>query len=179
MLGKLGDVSSSLAQYTQDCKSMADLKAAISETNYSCARESSLDVGYICKQCQMVYPGKEACIAHQRTVCFAGKMPDKMKTILKLEQVQFECHPCGEKLSTVSEFKAHCHQDLHKHKLGKHQHLKSRSGSSTSGRAESMKSSDTSNHVPVSKETNHSTQRTTSVGESSSDHVDGGPQSQI
>ena len=117
---KLEDPRSSLAQYTQDCKSISDLKQLVSSTDYSCAHETMVDVGYICKKCQIVYPAKEACVNHQRMVCFpGGKVPDSIKAMLKLEQVQYGCRACSDKFSTLYEFKIHCQMESHKVKVGK------------------------------------------------------------
>ncbi|XP_041375246.1 zinc finger homeobox protein 3-like [Gigantopelta aegis] len=120
---QLEDPRSSLAQYTQDCKSLSDLKALVSTLDYSCAHETMVDVGYICKKCQTVYPAKEACVNHQRMVCFpGGKIHDNVKAMLKLEQIQYGCRACSDKFSTLYEFKIHCQMDAHKMKVGKVQH---------------------------------------------------------
>ncbi|CAG2208256.1 ATBF1 [Mytilus edulis] len=117
---KLSEPKASVAQYTQDCKSISSLKSLVNNVDYLCVRESTVDVGYICKKCQMVYPGKEACLGHQRTMCFAGgKIPDNISPVLKLEQIQYECKLCSDKSSTVQEYKSHCQSEGHKAKTAR------------------------------------------------------------
>ncbi|XP_067652844.1 zinc finger homeobox protein 4-like isoform X2 [Haliotis asinina] len=130
----LTDPKSSLAQYTQDSKSVSTLKNQVSSVDYACAQESTVDVGYICKKCQMVYPAKEACITHQRAVCFAGaKVSENMKPMLKLEQKQYECRACTERFSTAYEYKLHTQMEVHKVKATKLYQRKSEGSSSTAG----------------------------------------------
>jgi AT-binding transcription factor 1 len=119
---KLMDPKATIGQYTQDCKSISSLRSLVTSSDYNCAREATVDVGYICKKCQMVYPAKEACVSHQRMVCFpGGKLPEGVNITLKLEQIQYECKLCAEKVSTVQEFKTHCDTDKHKMKLAVYQ----------------------------------------------------------
>lgn len=109
-----------LAHYTQDCKTFADLKTLVSATSYVCARQAMVDVGYICKKCHMVYPGRDACVSHQVSMCYQGKTPAELtKTILKLEQIQFQCSACREKFSAVQEYQVHCRTESHKQKAAK------------------------------------------------------------
>nr|KAG5686642.1 hypothetical protein BaRGS_034507 [Batillaria attramentaria] len=98
---KLQDANCTLAQYTQDCKTLADLKGMVNALDATCITESPVDVGYICKKCQMVYPVREACLTHQRMVCYVGG-GEGGKTMLKLEQVQFECRSSPHSSSRVS-----------------------------------------------------------------------------
>lgn len=128
---KLMDPKATIGQYTQDCKSISSLRSLVSNVDYNCVREATVDVGYICKKCQMVYPAKEACIAHQRLMCFpGGKIPDGVNIVLKLEQIQYECKHCSEKVSTVQEFKTHCEMESHKNKLAVYQQQR-QSGAAT------------------------------------------------
>jgi AT-binding transcription factor 1 len=115
---KVQDASCTLAHYTQDCKSMADVKASLGSLDAVCFTQASVDVGYICKKCHMVYPVRDACLTHQRMTCYASGGSGG-KTMLKLEQLQFECRVCNDKFSTLSEVKAHCEQDGHKAKVVK------------------------------------------------------------
>lgn len=105
-----------LTYYTQDCKSRSDLKHVISQSDLAMVRDSFLDVGFICKKCHMVYPGKEACLNHQHNMCYQTDKAtvDKGKTMLKLEQLQYNCAACKAKHSTQQEFKTHCDSDNHK-----------------------------------------------------------------
>lgn len=115
---KVQDSGCTLAHYTQDCKTLSDLKGSISSLDMACFVDSPVDVGYICKKCQMVYPVRDACLTHQRMACYSGGGHGG-KTMLKLEQVQYECRVCSDKFSTLAEVKAHCHQDSHKVKVNK------------------------------------------------------------
>lgn len=107
------------AYYTQDLKSVRELKQSLPENHGNFVRAAAVDVGYICRKCHMVYPGREACITHQHMVCYQGRNVDDAKGILKLEQLQYECKACSEKLSTVAEFRSHCNTDLHKQRIKK------------------------------------------------------------
>ena len=133
---KLSEPRATVAQYTQDCKSISSLKSLVNAVDYSCAREATVDVGYICKKCQTVYPAKEACLGHQRTMCFPdGKIPENISPIMKLEQIQYECRLCADKFSTVQEYKAHCQGDSHVarvHRLNKPSHTSSPKGNHSS-----------------------------------------------
>ncbi|KAK3099202.1 hypothetical protein FSP39_000960, partial [Pinctada imbricata] len=135
---KLSEPHATVAQYTQDCKSISSLKSLVNPVDYSCAREATVGVGYMCKKCQYVYPAKDACIGHQRTLCFPdGKVPENINPIMKLEEIQYECRLCTDKFSTVLEYKAHCQTDSHTTKVRHLQHksinspLKSNNSSAT------------------------------------------------
>ena len=117
---KVNEPNCPLAQYTQDCKALSELKTMVSAKDYSVARESTVDVGLVCKKCHMVYPQKEACMAHQQSLCFVGKSIGDGKSMCKLEQVQYKCRCCHENFSTLQEFKVHCDQDVHKSKREKY-----------------------------------------------------------
>lgn len=124
------DPKASVGQYTQDCKSISSLKSLVRSADYNCAREATVDVGYICKKCQMVYPAKEACVNHQKMMCFpGGKAPEGIIPILKLEQIQYECKLCSDKVSSVQDFKSHCQGETHSVKLLKYQQQKAALGS--------------------------------------------------
>ena len=111
---KLSDPSATIAHYTQDCHALSDLKHMVGHTDITVARESTVDVGFICKKCHMVYPGRDACVSHQQTLCYQSKALDVSKTILKLEQIQYKCGACKEKLSTLAEYKVHCNNETHR-----------------------------------------------------------------
>ena len=119
---KLSEAGAVLARYTQDCQALADLHSVVTTADLTVAAEATLDVGFICKKCQIVYPARESCVAHQRSVCMANQasMPKGFEPIMKLEQVQYECRACNERYSTILEFKGHCQQQSHKTSLGKY-----------------------------------------------------------
>ena len=123
-----------LTHYAQDCKNLQSLKAELSTTDASCVRANMVDVGYICKQCHMVYPGREACIGHQAHVCYRGKNAAETKTaILKLEQLQYDCAACRQPFSTTAEFLQHVSSEQHKQKAHKYlaQKAAARAGSAS------------------------------------------------
>ncbi|KAH3774395.1 hypothetical protein DPMN_175777 [Dreissena polymorpha] len=129
---KLSEPMAKIGQYTQDCKSISSLRSMVSGVDYSLAQEATVDVGYICKKCHMVYPAKDACIAHQRLMCFpGGKIPEGVNITLKLEQIQYECKLCSEKVSMVQEFKSHCDTEGHKTKLAVYQQQRHGSSGAT------------------------------------------------
>ena len=115
---KLQDEGCVITRYTQDCKSLADLKSMVSARDYETVSEAMVDVGYICRKCQMVYPGKDACVNHQQVTCYQSKNLPQDKTIIKLEQIQYECTSCAVKVSTLHEYQAHCDTEAHKSKRG-------------------------------------------------------------
>lgn len=146
---KLSEPKATVAQYTQDCKSISSLRSLVNSVDYSCVREATVDVGYICKKCQMVYPAKDACLTHQRTICFqGGKVPDNIMPWLKLEQIQYECRLCCDKFSTVQEYKMHCQMEAHKAKTARLHHKSGLSSNSISPSKSlsTSSSSDTSSH---------------------------------
>lgn len=115
---KLQDKDCTLTHYTQDCHGFADLRRWVTDEDWSVARKVMVDVGYICKKCQIVYPGRSACIVHQQTTCFLGSPQNVGENgILKLEQLQYECSACSVRCSTIVEFKAHCSLDFHQQHL--------------------------------------------------------------
>lgn len=114
---KMQDKDCTVTHYAQDCHSFADLRRCVAPEDWLMARRATVDVGYICKKCHIVYPGRAACIAHQQMSCFAGGTPRPDGVILKLEQLQYECSACLIRCSTVSEFKTHCSQDAHRRQL--------------------------------------------------------------
>ena len=105
-----------ITRYTQDCRNLDDLKTMVSAWDYDSAAEAMVDVGFICRKCQMVYPGKDACVNHQRVTCYQNKNLPQDKTIIKLEQIQYECKACSVKYSTLHEYQLHCNLDPHKSK---------------------------------------------------------------
>lgn len=120
---RVQDSACTLAHYTQDCKSLGEVRAAVGSLDAACLAESPVDVGYVCKKCQMVYPVRDACLTHQRMACYAGAGGGGGggRTMLKLEQLQYECRVCADKFCTLAEVKVHCQQESHRsrvHKLG-------------------------------------------------------------
>ena len=69
---KASDANCKLTNYTQDCRSFSDLKKYVSSEDWSVACRATLDVGYICKKCRVVFPGRSACTAHQQAICCHG-----------------------------------------------------------------------------------------------------------
>ncbi|KAL8593012.1 hypothetical protein ACOMHN_017942 [Nucella lapillus] len=105
--------------YTQDCRSTAQLKGSLEPQDVACVQESSLDVGFICRKCHMVYPSRDGCRAHQRLLCQPGGQGGE-GGIVKLEQRQWRCGKCeGHSFSTVAEVKAHCLKESHRARVSK------------------------------------------------------------
>ena len=113
---KIQDEGCIITRYTQDCRSLSDLKELVSQSDFDLAKETMADVGYICRKCQLVFPMKNACMNHQQTVCYAqsGSSSAIEKSMIKLEQLQFECRACNVKASTVVEYKEHCQSSVHR-----------------------------------------------------------------
>jgi len=112
---KVNDKDCAVTHYTQDCRRFSDLRKETSAEDSLLARRAMIDVGYICKKCHMVYPGRTACLIHQQTQCFLKSNSTELKAfILKLEQLQYECTACHARCSTVDEYKEHCRRDQHK-----------------------------------------------------------------
>ncbi|XP_076350372.1 zinc finger homeobox protein 3-like [Tachypleus tridentatus] len=109
---KLCQPGHGITRFSQDGKNIADLKGSIQESDVEQLNEVDIDIGFVCKKCQMVYPAELLCINHQRASCFAhGKEEDR--AVLKLIQVYFECKLCRERFATVLDFKFHSHLDSH------------------------------------------------------------------
>lgn len=116
---QLTDTSCTLARYTHDCKKPSELKATLSAVDAACFRETTLDVGFICRKCHMVYPMKEACAGHQQVSCYRGDKAAAAdhRHMIKLEQVLYECTPCQSRINTLQDAKNHCSQPQHKQRL--------------------------------------------------------------
>jgi len=109
---KLADPDCAVTYYAQDCRHFSDLRKAVSADDWALARRSTVDVGYICRRCNIVYPGRAACSAHQDAQCYRDGGAGN--AIVKLEQLQYDCAACRSKASTIAEFKAHCAGDSHR-----------------------------------------------------------------
>jgi len=110
---KLTDVDCVTTYYSQDCRHFSDLRKAVGSDDWSVARRATVDVGYICRRCHIVYPGRTACAGHQDAQCYRdGGAPNN--AIVKLEQMQYECAACRVKASTIAEYKTHCADELHR-----------------------------------------------------------------
>ena len=108
-----------VCKYTQDCKTLSDLKSMVAASDYALAKDTAVDVGYICRKCHMVYPGRDACLNHQQTMCYQGKKQDD-SIRLKLEQTQYQCSVCQDSVSTLAEYKMHCSFETHKTRVAMH-----------------------------------------------------------
>ncbi|EEC06823.1 hypothetical protein IscW_ISCW017914 [Ixodes scapularis] len=94
-----------------------ELRRLVSETDLLLASEVDVDVGFVCKKCQLVFPAEALVAAHQRAACFAtGKPPNvgaDFKPFLRLVQRAWECRRCRDRLPTAREFKFHCDTERH------------------------------------------------------------------
>jgi len=112
---KLGaDADCAVTYYAQDCRHFSDLRKAVSADDWSLARRASVDVGYICRRCHIVYPGRAACLAHQDGGAAGRGRGGGGGAIVKLEQLQYECAACRCRTSTIVEFKSHCAGEGHR-----------------------------------------------------------------
>ncbi|GIX72806.1 uncharacterized protein CEXT_167731 [Caerostris extrusa] len=83
------------------------------------ASEVTVDVGFVCKKCHMVYPAEVLCLNHQRASCFQNKPVSEIKATLKLVQCHVECRACRERFTTIIDFKFHCDMDRHMKRVQK------------------------------------------------------------
>lgn len=110
---KLSQTGNTCARITQDGKNLSDLKGRIPDPDFHQAVEVEVDIGFVCKKCQMVYPAEVLCLNHQRASCFPTKAIGDIKAMLKLVQIHVECRACRERFVTVLDFKFHCDMDRH------------------------------------------------------------------
>lgn len=112
---KLTQPGNTTARFSQDGKTLEDLKGVVSTSDYQQAGEAEVDVGYVCKKCQLVHPAEVLCLNHQRSSCFANNKSsgEVTKAILRLVQVQLECRACRERFPTLLDFKFHCNAERH------------------------------------------------------------------
>lgn len=109
--GRLAQPGDAVARFSQDGKTLADLRTLVPEADFRQAAEVTVDVGFVCKKCHMVYPAEVLCLNHQRSGCFQGK--GDVKATLKLVQCHVECRACRERFTTIVDFKFHCDMDRH------------------------------------------------------------------
>jgi len=115
---KVQDSQCTLTSYCQDNGSLSSVRSRLSPANAAQLTKTSVDVGFICKKCHMVYPGKEGCLNHQQQLCYQGeKHLAEKKTMVKLEQVQYHCSACNSSHNTAKEFEKHVATDGHKKKV--------------------------------------------------------------
>ncbi|CAF2037346.1 unnamed protein product [Rotaria magnacalcarata] len=109
------------AQYTQDGKNLQDLF----DHSYSSIDYQTVDVGYVCKRCYLVWPLYESCRCHA-LVCWqicGSTLPVSIKSsedlndlsgyIFKIEQLTYRCLLCKTSCSTTIEYEKHTKDDIH------------------------------------------------------------------
>ncbi|XP_015931200.1 uncharacterized protein [Parasteatoda tepidariorum] len=111
--GRLTQPGNSVARFSQDGKSLSDLRSLVPEADFRQAAEVTVDVGFVCKKCHMVYPAEVLCLNHQRASCFQNSPVSEIKATLKLVQCHVECRACRERFTTIVDFKFHCDMDRH------------------------------------------------------------------
>lgn len=111
----LKDKTCSLATYSEDCLTSAEVKTRLDSAEIAWLAEKAIHVGYICKRCHIVFPQVDACHAHQAALCFKGA-EHFGDSVLKLEQRLYQCSCCKAHCATVKEFKVHCAQEDHHRK---------------------------------------------------------------
>lgn len=119
--GRLTQSGNSVARFSQDGKTLADLRTLVPEPDFRQASEVTVDVGFVCKKCHTVYPAEVLCLNHQRTTCFQNKAVNEIKATLKLVQCHVECRACKERFTTIMDFKFHCDMDRHIKRVQKFQ----------------------------------------------------------
>ncbi|GIY34011.1 uncharacterized protein CDAR_465321 [Caerostris darwini] len=117
--GRLTQPGNSVARFSQDGKSLSDLRSLVPEADFRQASEVTVDVGFVCKKCHMVYPAEVLCLNHQRASCFQNKPVSEIKATLKLVQCHVECRACRERFTTIIDFKFHCDMDRHMKRVQK------------------------------------------------------------
>lgn len=72
-------------------------------------RELEVEAGFVCKKCRMAYHSETTLLAHQRNICYPGKLSESRGAI-RLVALHYECKLCtpGHVTSSLSEFKRHC-----------------------------------------------------------------------
>lgn len=130
--GRLTQPGNSVARFSQDGKTLADLRSLVPEPDFRQAAEVTVDVGFVCKKCQTVYPAEVLCLNHQRTTCFQNKPVNEIKATLKLVQCHVECRACKERFTTIMDFKFHCDMDRHIKRIQKIQREAAASVANTS-----------------------------------------------
>ena len=110
---KLTDPDCTMTHYSQDCRHFSDIRKTVGADDWTVARRATVDVGYICRRCHIVYPGRTACAGHQDAQCYRDGGASN-SSIVKLEQMQYECAACRVKASTIAEYKTHCTGDSHR-----------------------------------------------------------------
>ena len=99
--------------YSHDSKTVSELESLVCQKDFALTEESFSDVGYICKQCHLVFPEHGACSAHQRDVCYCGQNLDDVDSMVKLVQMLYKCSPCQATYGTTAEFRQHCNTESH------------------------------------------------------------------
>ncbi|XP_022252916.1 uncharacterized protein LOC111088132 [Limulus polyphemus] len=115
---KLCQLGHSTTRFSQDGKNISDFKGSIQEADVQQLNEVDIDIGFVCKKCQMVYPAELLCINHQRASCFAH-IKEEDRAVLKLVQIYFECKVCRERFTSVLDFKFHADMDRHTKRVQK------------------------------------------------------------
>lgn len=110
---QLTQPGNSTMRFFQDGKSLEDSKQLLSEVDLQHINEADVDIGFVCKKCQMVFPSEVLCLNHQKSSCFVTKVAGDIKAMLKLVQIQMECGACRERFTTVMDLRFHCSLDRH------------------------------------------------------------------
>ncbi|CAF1170288.1 unnamed protein product [Adineta ricciae] len=116
------------AQYTQDGKTLQQLL----DNDHHNVDYQTIDVGYSCKRCNLVWPLYESCRCHA-LLCWQispSTLPVSLNTredlnhlsgyIFKIEQLAYRCLICKTSCSTISEYETHIKDDIHLKKLKQH-----------------------------------------------------------
>jgi len=115
------DTSLTRAQYTQDGLSIQHL----TDNGHYNIDYQTIDVGYSCKRCNLVWPLYESCRCHA-LLCWQlspSALPNCINSsedlnklsgyIFKIEQLAYRCLLCKTSYSTITEYEKHTKDEIH------------------------------------------------------------------
>ncbi|KAK6634273.1 hypothetical protein RUM44_004884 [Polyplax serrata] len=87
-------------------------------------QEVETEAGFVCKKCRMAYQTEMTLLAHQRTICYPGKLSESRGSV-RLVTISYECKLCSSSFvcSSAMEFKRHCETEVHVCKVNQQQRL--------------------------------------------------------
>ncbi|CAF1012929.1 unnamed protein product [Adineta steineri] len=109
------------AQYTQDGKTLQNLI----DNGHTSVDYQTVDVGYACKRCNLVWPLYESCRCHALLcwqispstlpICINSRedLNNLSGYIFKIEQLTYRCLLCKTSCSTICEYEKHIKDDIH------------------------------------------------------------------
>lgn len=100
---------------------ISDTETKLPQTN-NFYREIEVEAGFVCKKCRMAYQTETGLLAHQRNICYPGKLSESRGAV-RLIASRYECKFCGPAFvcSSLQDFKRHCESETHVSKVGQQQ----------------------------------------------------------